>query len=105
MTLYVSISDVSHYVKEGSALDEEAYLRGTSVYFPGPGHSHVPGRALQRDLLPPPRVDRLTLTVELRYDPEGNQREVRFYPSVIHSDERLTYTDVKRDPGGRGCRS
>jgi ribonuclease R len=43
-----------------------------------------------------PRVDRLTLTVELQYDSDGNEKSVRFYPSVIHSHERLTYTIVRK---------
>jgi ribonuclease R len=43
-----------------------------------------------------PRVDRLTLTAELRYDGNGERRDVRFYPSVIRSDERLTYTLVRK---------
>jgi ribonuclease R len=93
--LYVSISDVSHYVKEGTALDEEAYLRGTSVYFPDRAISMFPTELSNEICCLHPRVDRLTMTVELRYDPEGRERGVRFYPSVICSQERLTYTIVK----------
>ena len=93
--LYVSISDVSHYVKEGTALDEEAYLRGTSVYFPDRAISMFPTELSNEICCLHPRADRLTMTVELRYDPEGWERGVRFYPSVICSQERLTYTIVK----------
>ena len=93
--LYVSISDVSHYVKEGTALDEEAYLRGTSVYFPDRAISMFPTELSNEICCLRPRADRLTLTVELRYDPGGRERKVRFYPSVIRSQERLTYTIVK----------
>ena len=93
--LYVSISDVSHYVKEGTALDEEAYLRGTSVYFPDRAISMFPTELSNEICCLHPRADRLTMTVELRYDPEGWERGVRFYPSVICSRERLTYTIVK----------
>ncbi len=96
MTLYVSISDVSHYVKEGSALDEEAYVRGTSVYFPDRAIPMFPPDVSNQVCCLQPEVDRLTLTVELRYNARGENRGVRFYPSVIHSDERLTYTIVKR---------
>jgi ribonuclease R len=93
--LYVSISDVSHYVKEGTALDEEAYLRGTSVYFPDRAIPMFPTELSNEICCLHPRVDRLTMTVELGYDPEGRERGVRFYPSVIRSQERLTYTIVK----------
>jgi ribonuclease R len=94
--LYVSISDVSHYVKEGSALDEEAYLRGTSIYFPDRAISMFPAELSNEVCCLHPRSDRLTLTVELGYDARGERRGIRFYPSVINSDERLTYTLVKK---------
>ena len=96
MTLYVSISDVSHYVKERSALDEEAYLRGTSVYFPDRAIPMFPPELSNQICCLHPEVDRLTLTVELRYGARGESRGVQFYPSVIHSNERLTYTIVKK---------
>jgi ribonuclease R len=94
--LYVSISDVSHYVKEGSSLDEDAYLRGTSVYFPDRAIPMFPPELSNEICCLHPRVDRLALTVELRYDEKGERKSVRFYPSVIRSDERLTYTLVRR---------
>ncbi len=94
--LYVSISDVSHYVKEGTSLDEEAYLRGTSVYFPDRAIPMFPPQLSNEICCLHPRVDRLTLTVELRYDEKGEKKSVRFYPSVIRSDERLTYTLVRK---------
>ena len=96
MKLYVSISDVSHYVKEETSLDEEAYLRGTSVYFPDRAIPMFPPELSNEICCLHPRLDRLTLTVELRYDANGEGRGVRFYPSVIRSDERLTYTIVKK---------
>jgi len=93
--LWVSIADVSHYVKEGSALDEEAFRRGTSVYFPE--------RALP--MLPPllsngicslnPQEDRLCMTAAMEFDGQGILRQSDFFPSVIHSQARLTYTLVK----------
>ena len=94
--LYVSISDVSHYAGEGSALDEDAYLRGTSVYFPDRAIPMFPPELSNEVCCLHPRVERLTLTAELRYDATGERKGVRFYPSVIRSDERLTYTIVKR---------
>jgi ribonuclease R len=94
--LYVSISDVSHYAKEGTSLDEEAYLRGTSVYFPDRAVPMFPPELSNEICCLHPKVDRLTLTVELRYDANGETRGVQFYPSVIQSDERLTYTWVKK---------
>ena len=96
MKLYVSISDVSHYVEEGSVLDEEAFLRGTSVYFPDRAIPMFPPELSNEICCLHPRKDRLTVTVELRYNANGEEKGVRFYPSVIRSDERLTYTIVKK---------
>jgi ribonuclease R len=93
--LLVSIADVGHYVREGSALDGEAFRRGTSVYFPE--------RALP--MLPPtlstgicslnPEEDRLCMTVSMEMDKLGRVLRVDFAPTVIHSRARLTYTLVK----------
>lgn len=96
LKLYVSISDVSHYVKEETSLDEEAYVRGTSVYFPDRAISMFPPELSNQICCLHPRLDRLTLTTELSYDENGESKEVRFYPSVIRSHERLTYTLVRK---------
>jgi ribonuclease R len=96
MTLYVSISDVSHYVMEETALDFDAYSRGTSVYFPDRAVPMFPSKLSNEICCLHPRVDRLTLTVELGYDKNGEKKGVQFYPSVIRSDERLTYTLVRK---------
>ena len=96
MKLYVSISDVGHYVKEGTSLDEEAYIRGTSVYFPDRAVPMFPPELSNEICCLRPKVGRLTLTVELGFDASGEPRGYRFYPSIIHSHERLTYTIVKR---------
>jgi ribonuclease R len=96
MKLYVSISDVSYYVEEGSALDREAFLRGTSVYFPDRAIPMFPPGLSNEICCLHPRRDRLAITVELTYDANGDEKEVQFYPSVIRSDERLTYTIVKK---------
>lgn len=94
--LYVSISDVSHYIREGTALDEEAYRRGTSVYFPDRAIPMFPSKISNEICCLHPKVDRLTMTIELNYDQYGEKKEVRFYPSIIQSDARLTYTQVKK---------
>lgn len=93
--LLVSIADVSHYVPEGSPLDREAFSRGTSVYFPDRCIPMLPEELSTGICSLNPRVDRLALTAEMLFDEEGEAGETRFYPSVIRSDERLTYTEVK----------
>lgn len=92
--LYVSIADVSYYVREGTALDNEAFERGTSVYFPGRVIPMLPER-LSNDLCSlRPNQDRLTLTAILDCNAEGEIVDSRFCRSVIHSRYRLTYTEV-----------
>ena len=94
--LWVSIADVSHYVREGSQLDGEAYLRGTSVYFPDRCIPMLP-EALSNGICSlNPEVDRLTMTAEMLFDAGGARIDARFYQSVIKSCARLTYTTVKR---------
>lgn len=93
--LWISIADVSHYVAPGSCLDREALKRGTSVYFPDRCIPMLPEMLSNGICSLMPREDRLALTAELLFDGGGDVRESRFYPSVIRSDERLTYTEVK----------
>ena len=94
--LWVSIADVSHYVKPGSALDKEAYLRGTSVYFPDRCIPMLPEELSNGICSLNPQVDRLTMTAEMVFDQTGAMLESSFYPSVINSVARLTYTKVKK---------
>jgi len=94
--LWVSIADVSHYVKPGSALDRDAYLRGTSVYFPDRCIPMLPERLSNGICSLNPQVDRLTMTAEMLFDKNGSILESSFYPSIIKSSARLTYTQVKR---------
>ncbi|WP_243371846.1 ribonuclease R [Geotalea sp. SG265] len=94
--LWVSIADVSHYVKPGSALDKEAYLRGTSVYFPDRCIPMLPEELSNGICSLNPQVDRLTMTAEMLFDRSGTMVEADFYPSVIRSVARLTYTKVKK---------
>ena len=94
--LYVHIADVSHYVPWDSALDLEARKRGTSVYFPGSVIPMLPEK-LSNDLCSlVPKQDRLTFTVEMHFGLQGNIIARQFYPSIIHSNERMTYTSVKK---------
>ncbi len=92
--LGVHIADVSYFVEKGSALDREAYRRGNSVYFPERAVPMLPEK-LSTDLCSlRPGEDRLTFTVEMKIDKEGNIKRARFYESVIKSVERMTYNDV-----------
>ncbi|MGE4578648.1 MAG: ribonuclease R [Desulfuromonadales bacterium] len=92
--LWVAIADVGHYVKEGSLLDQEAYLRGTSVYFPGQVIPMLPERLSNGICSLNPQVDRLTLVAEIVFDAKARRQSSRFYPAVIRSRARLTYTEV-----------
>ena len=93
--LGVHIADVSHYVSEGGPLDEEARLRGTSVYFPDEAIPMIPER-LSGDLCSLREgVDRLTMTAWMTLSPELEVVETRLTESVIRSAKRLTYDEVK----------
>ena len=94
--LWVSIADVSHYVTKDSPLDNEAYLRGTSVYFPDRCIPMLPERLSNGICSLNPNVDRLTMTAEMLFDRNGTMLESSFYSSVIKSAARLTYTIVKQ---------
>ena len=94
--LWVSIADVSHYVRKDSPLDGEAYLRGTSVYFPDRCIPMLPERLSNGICSLNPHVDRLTMTAEMLFDRSGTMLESSFYSSVIKSVARLTYTIVKQ---------
>ncbi len=92
--LIVAIADVSHYVKDGDALDRDARERGTSVYFPRRVIPMLP-EALSNELCSlKPKVDRLCMVCEMQISGEGNIRKYKFYPAVMHSRARLTYTQV-----------
>ncbi len=92
--LWVAIADVGHYVPEGSAIDREAYERGTSVYFPGQAIPMLPERLSNGICSLNPKVDRLVMTAEMLFDQQARRVESRFYPAVIRSRARLTYTEV-----------
>lgn len=92
----VAIADVSHYVRPGKPLDDEAQERGTSVYFP---HFVLPmlPEALSNGLCSlNPNVDRLCMVCDLKLSRAGRVTGYEFYPSVMHSKARLTYDQVAK---------
>jgi ribonuclease R len=94
--LAVHIADVAHYVREGSLLDQEAYLRGTSVYFPDRVVPMLP-HALSSDICSLVEgEDRLTQTAVLELDARGRVRRADFHDGVIRSAARMTYPQVQR---------
>ncbi|RUM50330.1 MAG: ribonuclease R [Marinomonas sp.] len=94
--LYVAIADVSHYVKKGSALDEQAILRGNSVYFPGRVVPMLP-EVLSNGLCSlNPNVDRLAMVAEISLTTRGKIRGYKFYEGIINSHARLTYSKVAK---------
>ncbi len=94
--LGVHIADVSHYVKDGDALDLEGYRRGTSVYYPDRAIPMLP-EGLSNGLCSlRPDVPRLTLSAFLEIDRDGVVRARRFAETVIRSSRRMTYNEVRR---------
>jgi len=92
--LHVAIADVGHYVALGSALDREAFLRGTSVYFPDRCIPMLPPALSEGVCSLKPDVNRLTMNVEIPIRPGGLTGQPSFYAAVIRSRARLTYTEV-----------
>ena len=92
--LQVHIADVAEYVREGTALDLEARLRGTSVYFPDRAIPMLP-QELSTDICSlRPGEDRLVLSCVMQLDAEGHIESYEISEGVIRSAERMTYTDV-----------
>lgn len=92
--LVVAIADVSFYVKPGDALDKEAYDRGNSVYFPRRVIPMLP-EALSNGLCSlNPNVDRMCMVCDMQIDGNGKIKRYKFYPSVMLSKARMTYTKV-----------
>jgi ribonuclease R len=101
--LGVHIADVAHYVPEGGALDEEAYERGTSVYFPDRAVHMFPPELSTGLCSLNPRVDRLVQSCLMEVDRKGTVVRYELHDGVIHSNARMTYTEVhailtERDP-------
>jgi len=94
--LYVAIADVSHYVQPGSVLDEEAYERATSIYFPGRVIPMLP-EALSNDMCSLlPNVDRYAMGVRMRINQHGKTMGVWIDRVIIRSHARLTYQGVEQ---------
>ena len=94
--LGVHIADVSHYVTPGSPLDQEAYRRGTSVYYPGHVVPMLPFALSHGICSLNPKVDRLTFSALMEVDADGRRHQTRFAKSVIRSAARMTYNKVNR---------
>jgi ribonuclease R len=94
--LVVAIADVSHYVKQGSAIDQEAWLRGNSVYFPNNVIPMLP-EVLSNGLCSlNPKVNRLCFVCDLKIDQAGEIIEYDFFEGLMYSHARLTYTQVAK---------
>lgn len=107
--LYVAIADVSHYVAVGSDLDQEAFQRATSVYFPQHVVPMLPEKLSNGLCSLNPEVDRLTMVCEMLLDSQGQVTRFKFFEGLIHSHARLTYTQVagmmaQRDDKNSGIR-
>lgn len=104
-SLAVHIADVAHFVPLDSAMDHEARLRATSVYFPDRVIPMLPERVSNDLCSLNPGVDRFAMTVVIEIDRDGSVRKSSFHNSVIHSRERLSYESAQQildgDPGHR----
>ena len=92
--LLVAIADVSHYVKPGEPLDRDAYERATSVYFPRRVIPMLPEKLSNGLCSLNPEVERLSMVCDMLVNQEGEVHAYQFYPAVINSHARFTYTEV-----------
>lgn len=94
--LGVHIADVGYYVREGEPLDREANERGTSVYLVDRVIPMLPQRLSNGICSLNPQVDRLTLTCDMEWTPDAELVNHEIYPSIIKTNERMTYTNVRK---------
>jgi ribonuclease R len=94
--LQVHIADVAHYVRTAAALDHEARLRGTSVYFPDRAVPMLPEALSSGMCSLKPHEERLVMSALMEFDAAGKLRSARMTPGVIRSAERMTYTNVNK---------
>jgi ribonuclease R len=94
--LGVHIADVSYYVRQGTALDQEASLRSTSIYFPERAIPMLPEKLSNGICSLNPQVDRLTISALMEVDGRGRILDYQIRETVIRSDERMTYTNVNK---------
>ena len=92
--LIVAIADVSHYVKPGEALDNDAYERATSVYFPRRVIPMLPEKISNGLCSLVPGQDRLAMACDMIVGQDGSIDAYQFFPAIINSHARLTYTEV-----------
>ncbi len=92
--LLVAIADVSHYVETGSAIDIDAYDRATSVYFPRRVIPMLPEKLSNGLCSLNPNVERLCMVCDMLVNTKGEVHAYQFYPAVMFSQARLTYTEV-----------
>ncbi|MFG7349960.1 ribonuclease R [Shewanella oncorhynchi] len=92
--LWVAIADVSYYVRTDSALDTEARARGNSVYFPSQVIPMLPEKISNGLCSLNPHVDRLCMVAEMTVSAKGKLSGYKFYPAVMYSHARFTYTQV-----------
>jgi ribonuclease R len=92
--LLVAIADVSHYVKNGSAIDIDAYDRATSVYFPRRVIPMLPEKLSNGLCSLKPDVERMCMVCDMLVSAQGEVTAYQFYPAVMHSKARFTYTEV-----------
>jgi ribonuclease R len=92
--LLVAIADVSHYVENGSAIDIDAYDRATSVYFPRRVIPMLPEKLSNGLCSLNPEVERLCMVCDMFITPDGEVSGYQFYPAVMFSHARFTYTEV-----------
>ena len=94
--LQVHIADVAHYVRRGSPLDQEARLRGTSVYFPNRAVPMLPEELSNGICSLNPQLDRLVMSAVMQFDATGRRSGAEFAAGVIRSAERMTYRNVNK---------